>query len=330
MYMCVCIIQAIQASITWKQYPELPTKLSEAKTTVVDGKVYCGGGVTEVIDDAHIVYCYDPLQDKWSALPPLTVRFYGLGRINGALVAVGGTKMDVKGMKRGMITNEVYTYNEQLQTWEQTIPHMPTARQSPGVLSLESALIVASGYTSGQQFANTVEIFQQSTSQWYRTDPLLIDCCDVSMTANSDRCYVLGGFKEPLCLNQVLYTTVNDLLRNAVPVDQTTHTGSSDRDTQTAWKLLPNTPIYRPASCMLADHLLAIGGSETPEGGADKKEVYMYSPSTNCWIYISNMPVSLCEISVNALSPVEILVTGGRMNGCRMNTVYRGILNLKL
>ena len=314
--------------MTWKSCADLPTKSSEAKTTVINGKIYCGGGVTGTFSDDYIVYCYDALQDVWSNLPPLPVRFFGVGRLNDTLVAVGGTKMNIKGMNKNA-SNEVYTYNEQLQQWEQTIPPMPTARQSPGVLSIESALIVANGYIS-DRFANTVEIFQQSKSQWYRTDPLPFCCCDVSMVANGSRCYVLGGFQDPLCLNHAVYASSDDLLRNAVPADQTTLNDDSNHDTPTAWKLLPDTPIYRPVAAMMAGYLLAIGGSETSQGGADRKEIYAYSPSTNCWIYINDLPTPLREISINSLSPVEILIIGGQRNNCRMSTVYKGTLNLKL
>ena len=324
----LCTNQVIQATITWKSCADLPTTLTEAKTTVINDKVYCGGGVIGDFNHECIVYCYDASQDMWSALPPLQVRFFGVGRLNSTLVAVGGTKMNIKGMNKGA-SNEVYTYNEQIQQWEQTIPPMPTARQSPGVLSVESAFIVANGYTS-DGFANTVEIFQRSTSQWYRTDPMPIHCCDVSMVANGSRCYVLGGFQDPLCLNQAVYASVDDLLRNAVPADQTTHSGDSNHDTPTAWNLLPDTPIYRPAAAMMAGHLLAISGSKTSQGGTDRKEIYAYSPSTNCWIYISDLPTPLREISINSLSPMEILVIGGQTNNVRMSTVYKGTLNLKL
>ena len=143
---------------------------------------------------------------------------------------------------------------------------MPTARQSPSVLSVKSALITVNGHTSESGdtgFANMIETFQQSTSQWYRTDPMSIHCCDVLMVANGSLCYVLGGFQDPLCLNQAVYASVDNLLWNAVPADQTTHTLDSNHNTPTAWNLLPDTPIYRPAVTMMAGHLLAIGGSET-------------------------------------------------------------------
>ena len=58
-------------------------------------------------------------------------------------MAVGGWKMS-----DGEITNEVYTYDERSRKWKQTIPPMPTARYFPGVLSLQSALVVAGGDTS--------------------------------------------------------------------------------------------------------------------------------------------------------------------------------------
>ena len=143
--------------------------------------------------DECIVYSYDPSQDVWTTLPPLPVIYFGLGKVSGKLLAVGGMiqrddKVKRRNDNRG--SHEVYTYDEQSQGWKQTIPHMPTARHSPGVLSLQSALVVAGGYTS-QEFANTVEIFKPDTQQWYRTDPLPIDCCDVSLAAIGNTCYML-------------------------------------------------------------------------------------------------------------------------------------------
>ena len=96
--------------ITWKLCANLPTRLSSGKKTVVNGKVYCGGGVT---NDAYTVYCYDPPQDKWTTLPLLPVRYFGLGQINGELVAVGGQKKC-----NVYTTNDVYTYDERSQKVE--------------------------------------------------------------------------------------------------------------------------------------------------------------------------------------------------------------------
>ena len=263
--------------------------------------------------DSHkyIIYCYDSSQDKWTTLPPLPVVWFGLSQVNGKLVVVGGVKSG------SQISSEVYTYDERSRKWKQTIPPMPTARHSPGVLSLQSALIVA----GGSSYTAAVEIFKPDTSQWYRTDPLPTACQDILLVAIGNTCYALGGYDDS-SLNQALYASVDDLLRNAVPANQTTHSGSSD--THSAWKTLPNTPTYQPAAAVLAGSLLAIGGDEISGGGAPKKEVYMYSPSTNSWIYISDLPAPRSLTAVAVLSSTRVLVIGGVNKRERVNTVYQG------
>ena len=267
-------------------------------------------------DDRYIIYCYDPSQDKWTTLTPLPVKLFGLGQVNGKLVTVGGWKNSTG-------TSYVYTYDEQSHKWKQTIPPMPTARWYPGILSTQSALVVAGGLTESHFTA--VEIFKPDTSQWYRTDPLPTACCNISLVAIGNTCYALGGYGSGSHLNQALYASVDDLLGNAVPANKITHSGSSD--TQSAWKTLPNTPTYRPAAAVLAGNLLAIGGDETSRGGAAKKEVYMYSPSTNSWIYISDLPAPRSMTAAAVLSSTEVLVIGGH-DGHRVNTVYNGTLTL--
>ena len=247
-----------------------------------------------------------------------------MGHVNGKLVALGGVRK-----KDGKETGVVFSFQspEQAQKWKQTIPPMPTARHSPGVLSLQSALVVAGGYTLSAQYVNTVEVFKLDTSQWHRADPLPIACLDVSFVAIGNTCYILGGYSGSQ-LNQALYASVDDLLGNAVPANQTTHSGSSD--TQSAWKTLPNTPTYQPTAASLAGNLLAIGGDKTPRSGAAMKEICMYSASTNSWIYVSDLPAPRSESIVAILSPMEVLVIGGWKDRDIMNTTYKGTLSFNL
>ena len=270
-------------------------------------------------DSEYIVYCYDPSQDKWTTLPPLPVRYFGLGQVESKLVAVGGNK---RGDDQG--TDEVYTFDERSRKWKQTIPPMPTARWSVSVLTLQSALVVAGGASS---YTNVVEIFKPDTSLWYRTDPLPRPCCDASLMAIGNTCYALGGYRHPTYLNQALYASIDDLLGNAVPANskqQSTQRSSSD--TQSSWRALPNTPTYEPAAVMLAGNLLAVGGKETSYGGDDKKEIYMYSRSTNSWIYVGDLPAPRLTTAVAVLSPTKFLMIGGWSQGARLNTMYMGTL----
>ena len=99
-------LQAPQASLTWNECAKLPTQFSIGKAAFINGKVYCGGVWSDNDDDEYIVYCYDPSQNKWTTLPPLPVKWFGLGQIDGKLVTVGGKKNEHRA------TNEVYTFEE--------------------------------------------------------------------------------------------------------------------------------------------------------------------------------------------------------------------------
>ena len=273
-------------------------------------------------NDDNILLCYDHKKDSWTALPPLPVKWFGLGQVDGKLVAVGGLKADEEA------TNNVYTLNF-VQKWKPAFPPMPTARCLPGVLSLQSAMIVIGGYSAKGENGDTnaVEIFNTSTLQWYKTSPLPTVCREVSLATIDDTCFAVGGYRFPFRLNQALYASISDLLGNAVPANQTiTHSSSSDA--QSFWKTLPNTPTYRPAAAMLMGSLLIAGGGDSSIGEADRKEVYIYSPSTNSWIYISDLPAALSRTTLVELSSTEVLVIGGVTNGERVSTVYKGTLQI--
>ena len=119
------IQQVLQANIiSWKQCADLPINLSHGKIANVNGKLYCGGATDDYAHD-YIVYCYDPSQDNWTNLPPLPVKWFGLGQVNSKVMAVGGERKD-----DDRETNEVFTYDERSRKWKQTLPPMPTAKHS--------------------------------------------------------------------------------------------------------------------------------------------------------------------------------------------------------
>ena len=239
--------------------------------------------------------------------------------------------MAVGGVRKGDFetTNEVFTFDERSRKWKRTIPPMPTASNFPGVLNIQSALLVAGGDNTVN-----VEIFKPDTSQWYSTDPLPTACQDISFKCIGSTCYAIGGFKYPLRLNQALYASVDDLLHNAVPANQTTHADSFSNvsDTPSIWKALPNTPLYQPAAAVLSGKLLAIGGRKTSKIDATTKTkcYILYSPSTDSWVYFSDLPAPRSNVAVDILSATEILVIGGLYDDDGVNTVYKRTLHVDL
>ena len=303
------------STITWRKIGANQTNLRQGNSIVINGNIYC-------VSSNDTVSCYDPSQDNWTTLPPLPVMWFGLGQVNGKLVAVGGRKK----VNIEIITNEVYTYDERWKKWKQTIPPMPTARDSPGVLSLQSALVVAGGAPTHQskgfvqrvvsifhhRYTSVVEIFKADTSQWYTTDPLPTACEDISLVAIGNTCYALGGYKAPSHLNQALHASVDDLLHNAVPANQATDNTSHRlcKSPALAWKTMTDTLTDAPITAVLGRNLIAI---------SDEK-IHMYVPSSESWNCICELPdTNRSRVAAINVSPQEILLFA-------VNGVYKGTL----
>ena len=314
----------MQAKITWKQCTDLPIPASYRQTTVINNKVYYGGFITIKDEDEFTVCCYDPSQDTWSTLPPLPVRWFGLGQVRGQLVAVGGARNS-----DGEISNKIYAIDDRLRKWKQPFPSMPTARHSPAVLSRLSTLIVAGG-SSIYDYIDAIEIFNTDTLKWHRMYPLPIPCRDMSSVIVNDMYYLVGGYKYPSRLNQVLCVSVDEFLVNATPINEAAPSPGTD-ETQgnvITWKLLADIPTYGSTVAVIGEAIISIGGNDDHELGKSQSAVYMYSPSTDSWIYISDLPAPRVGAATAVLSSTEVLVIGGLDNKCQKKTVYKGTLNV--
>ena len=327
-----------------------------AQSVVIDGKVYFGGGEAQNKDHCYLVHCYNPSQDKWTTLPPLPVRYFGLGHNNGKLVAVGGEVDSSISKQLARNSKDVCTFDS--EAWKQTIPPMSLARLRPAVISHKSMLIVAGGEHL-DEVIKTVEIFRQS--QWYKTpmNSLPAPCFELSIafSGSENKYYVLGGKDSQWNLNQVMYMSPDDLHCNTKPygttddtlkrkstentsslVDDLRRRATLDREQQMIncpWKLLPSTPMYSPAAATVAGSLIAVGGWERSDGGAVQTKILKYSTDTNSWIYLCDLPPPLArkaKTTTASISSTEFLVIGGCMGWggrCVSRTVYKLTLHLK-
>ena len=316
-------MQAVKAYIKWTKLNEVSESVIGSQAVVISGKVYIAGQMS--------TYCYQPSDDNWTTLPSLPdpVKSFGLGQFNGTLVAIGG-QMEKNG--NVYISNKVYMYEETLQKWKNKLPPMPTARFDPGVLSLQSALVVAGGEVADMECTNVVEILKGERPEellWCTTNPLRVPCSRISIVSTGDTCYVIGGYIRQSELNQSLYASISELLHCAAPLNETNRIGRH-AETQSAWKTIHNTFSYNPAAAVLAGNLITLGGWVEAAGGEIKKEVYVYSSSTDSWVYIGDLPVPLARTIVAAVSCSQILLIGGFSVGESMKSVYSGMFIVDL
>ncbi len=189
---------------------------------------------------------------------------------------------------------------------------MPAARHSPAVLNHRSTLTVAGGNTGHARHTRTsvIEVFREETSQWHTTEPLPFPWRRPSSLLINNRWYLLGGVAKR---------------------ERSSNQAFADRDStsNSAWEVLSNTPHYGPAAATFDKSLLAVGGIATDTMPLKPQSaVHVYSPSTNAWIHISDLPAPQMESTTAMLSPTELLVIGG-WNNSFCSSVYKGLLRIE-
>ena len=292
----------------------------QAKSVVIDGKVYVGGGLTEDSITDHIVFEYDPVLDSWSALPPLPVVLFGIGQLLGELVIIGG-KCDLK------VSGDVYVFDRQTYRWKQSLPSLINARYSPAVVSHQANLLVCGGLEDGGMgeptVVSSVEVLNTERFQWYVGGylPHSASVYSSSCVVIHDTCYLVGGYRA---------TT-------ATSASQSTNSAalsvllSPDVVSPYAWKPLADTPYLQTTAASLGGCLLALGGTKSAYMMPVQRSIHAYSPTTKSWIFIGNLPSASCHSTAVTLLSGELLIIGGWVKpgeNKRSLDVYRGSITL--
>ena len=332
--------------------------MCRGQSVVIDGKVYYGGGETEADESdnsyCYLVQCYNPSQDKWTALSQLRlpVRYFGLGQIDGHLVAVGGEMKS--STNDGTFQRSSRVQRLEGSVWRSDrIPPMPLALLHPAVISHNSTLIVVGGEFFNE-VTQSVEISRLGESRRNKTYinslPKASACCGLSIASSGSdsKHYALGGTNDQRNLNQALYISTEDLDYNPTEQDSRRSTSEMERSAldlfsipqrleemgaPSRWKKLPDTPTYSPAASILGGSLIALGGwdkANRQEGSKVQTSIMKYSSGTNSWIYIGDLPApGLAKTTAAVLSLAEILVIGGWDGTSMSKSVYKLSLLLK-
>ncbi len=226
--------------------------MSNGEATIINGKVYFGGGNSDNDSDKRSIRCYDISLDTWTTLPLLPVANFGIGQLDEKVVAIGGQKIPNLAH-----TNEWYKFNKN-RKWKLKTPLMPIAVSSPAVVSLRKALVVAGGTNEQNQAVSSVSVFKVDTQQWLRCTPFLEPCSILSSVVINNQIFMLLGCPQRQGMNLAMCIHVDDLIQNA---EAYAEDPTTIRSVKATWKVLPDTPMYQPtAGAILNKSLLAVGG----------------------------------------------------------------------
>ena len=270
--------------------------------------VMVGGVVFVASRYGNEVYKYETRSDKWSVLPPCPVEYFGIGQLSGKLVTVGGGDGNA-------IVGDVYTYEEETQQWEKSIPPMPTARKFACVVTYHSSIAVCGGVTTSGQ-TNVIELFNSETSQWYTAAPLPVPCHIMQFTTINYTFY-LKEQKKFMC------ASLPSLFQSATPHNQQ----SPDAQQQSVWTMLPDLSHRRSALTSInieGGTLLVLGGVD--DEYSPSHDIHAYNPSTKSWMIIGSLPQAWTHATAELLPSGQVMVFfEGQIF---LNTVYIGTLEL--
>ena len=313
-----------QFQLKWRRTADLPVIMSCPHTVQVN-MTCCVGGDTGNIKSNRQVFQYNSETEKWSSTLPLCpTRLHALAELNGNLISVGGIEHDAP---RGTPTNNVYVL-EDLQ-WRKTMPPLATARFNASAVTYDSHAIVCGGvtnWTSASQHTctSTVEVYSSDTNQWTMSSPLPFANHAMSTTIVNDRYYVIGGIGQEAIDNVAVCASLPVLTRSAASHQAGT---SQPSPSSAVWEVLPDCPCYGSAAVDLGGCVLALGGVEPGDSNDCSTDIYLYSPSSNCWRRVTGakLPIASYCAKTTTLPSGNIMFIGGQNKfplGSPLSTVY--------
>ena len=290
----------------------------QAQAVFLKGKVYVGGGNTGDHVTDSLVFEYHPHKDTWRPLPPLGTSFFGLCKLEGELVVVGGV-LDTK------VTAAVGVFDTFVKRWKGSLPPLDAPRHSPSCISIQSAVVVCGGVSPDGEQLSSIEVIKSDTFLWYTAGYLSRSAtlCHPSAVAVHNAVYLLGGYKSSTAnsSSRKVHSSSLDVLLSCAGM------------TPHAWSPLPATPHFQSTALRVGSCLLAVGGTSSPYSEPVHRTMHAYSHSAKAWVNVGELPYGFCHGTSVSLPNNEFYVMGGWIQPGRFKRsckVFKGCVSTSI
>ena len=265
------------------------------QSVVMDGRLYVGGGYTEIDKNKHRVMVYDLSLKKWGILPPYRAVSFAMVVINYQLVLVGGCE---SGFIKILGVWEAYR-----SAWSHPYPEMPTARSRPSVLAHKEWLVVAGGQKTGA-CVSCVEVLNTDNKQWYTGPPTPIPWCNMRTAVAGDMAYVMGGVDQTYSNTRRVYCIDIQMLLSNI-------TSKAFRRTEKQiWKEIPELQLTNSTPLVVNGSLLAVGGQDKDWEAVTA--IHLYQPDEGEWMKVGDLPSPRSSCTCTMTTDREVFVAGGQ------------------
>ncbi len=284
----------------WREVCGLNFPRTGLVCVVVNGKIYAIGGRDEN-RVSGICEEYDPIRDTWILKSPMPTPRYGavVGVWEGKIYVIGGDTS----IRCRQPTNIIEAYVPQRDTWERINSFLPTPRSGMSG-SLLSNLLFVMGGKIGENFTDTVEVYDLRENTWLIRRSMLTPRASFA-AVGGDRIYALGGFYQgPLRVCEVYNESSN------------------------SWQVIKRLPFsnFGAAGCVYCGRIFLLGGVE--RYGQPSRKVLYYLPASDSWVEYFNLNHPRANLSACVLGG-EIYAVGGDsfgwVSGKTEKTTFSGI-----
>ena len=251
-------------SLEWEKCADLPQGFNAPPCTVLQGRLYIGGGSAE-----KIFICSPDLSSWTQEATPIGL--YGLTTYKSQLVIVGGKKAHEDSpidYLKEPATNQLWS-SPNGKEWSKTIPPMKVQRDCPLAVNPgtpECLIVVGGEQVIARAKVSLVEVFIDG--QWFHffTTPVLARSTRLCATFHARTLFVRCDttFQEP----PFIYCNVDALITTAKQRDKTIR--------KDLWKVFI-IPQLRAVPVSFKNELLSIGG-------IGPVIAHVYSPRTHTWV----------------------------------------------
>ena len=293
------------ASLKWRKCRRLPVGMCDAQAVWLGDKLYVGGGWTlGSTRDAARLYIYTPTTDTIDT----PVYRFALITYHSQLVLVGGREYVGEG-RDGPVTSKLWTLTEHDQ-WRETLPPMITKRYRASAVEFAGKIIVAGGTDDEMESIDIVEVY--NGHHWTKAQCLPKPDYNMKSTVLDGHWYLMGGGGQG---KEVYYAPLDSLVASCQP---------SEKPLPSVWERLPDVPHEGSSTAVFGNRLIAVGGGYP----SPSSSIHAYSPNTQSWVHVGDMPVELCYTCTAVLPTGELMVIGGRSRTFRIQScVYKTSLN---
>ncbi len=146
----------------WRRLASMPMSNHDVYGVVVGGRLLIGGGITDMgcparRDAMDVLWSYDPVENRWDELPPMSTRrgYCGIAALAGEVWVLGGFEAG-QGEKR-LATDRVEIYNTAARAWRPG-PKLDRPRAELVALTVGERIYVIGGADEQDTFRATISI----------------------------------------------------------------------------------------------------------------------------------------------------------------------------